>query len=322
MVRAADEVQFEAIPAAVSVARRWLRQRLADWSPDGVEAAQLVVSELVTNVVLHGVGPIGLALGPRAPGIVLEVADRSRAMPVMNRYGSGASTGRGLLLVDGVAKGWGVRACPNGKGVWAVVEDRPIAPGLPGGAAAASTERGQQPPEWEPPSDLLGEVRTRSSLPDRTLVAVRILALPLGVYLEAQRHNDALMREFHWLAERGAREGVPARLVELATELRTQFAPATEAIRSQVQAAIERGEGVVDLDMSVPRAAWEVLTRFSRLLDEADEFCERGELLTLASPPSLRRFRVWYLDQVLSQVGGGPAAPWPSGAPSTTEELA
>ena len=46
------------------------------------------------------------------------------------------------------------------------------------------------------------------------------------------------------------------------------------------------------------------------LLEEADDYCRRGELLTLATPPELVAFRNWYLGQVVEQIDGRPPTPW------------
>jgi hypothetical protein len=48
------------------------------------------------------------------------------------------------------------------------------------------------------------------------------------------------------------------------------------------------------------------------MLDEADEFCRQGKhLLTLATPPDLRRYRQWFLGEFVAQIGGRPPTPWP-----------
>jgi hypothetical protein len=48
------------------------------------------------------------------------------------------------------------------------------------------------------------------------------------------------------------------------------------------------------------------------MLDEADEYCRRGEhLLTLETPPELVRFRRWYLQEFVNQIAGAAPEPWP-----------
>ncbi|MCU1490730.1 MAG: putative sensor protein [Acidimicrobiaceae bacterium] len=316
------QLEVDAVPEGVSRARRWLRERLAGWSDDGLDSAELVLSELVTNVVLHGRGPVQLAARRDLDRVVMEVLDRSPAPPVINHYTSGASTGRGLLVVDGLADGWGVRSFPNGKGVWAVLRDLPMT-SADLARVGDGTERGQEPPDWPPPSDL-ERAAPIQQLSDLELVPVRILGLPVAVYLSAREHNDALLREFRYLLpehdpRRGASE-VPARLVTLAEEVRTRFAREGGAMRSQVEAAVAAGRLTVDLELSVPRQGWEALTRLTALLVEADRYCERGELLTLATSDELRRFRTWYAAQIAAQMSGEPPTPWPYGLSNAEEE--
>ena len=45
-------------------------------------------------------------------------------------------------------------------------------------------------------------------------------------------------------------------------------------------------------------------------LAEADEFCRRGELLTLATPPEYVAFREWFLGEIVRQLEGKPPTPW------------
>jgi anti-sigma regulatory factor (Ser/Thr protein kinase) len=85
--------------------------------------AELVISELVTNALLHGSGPIHCALEVEDVVLRIEVGDgdpvgaRVRARDLRHRD----PTGRGLAIVDAIALDWGVRASPASKVVWAVV---------------------------------------------------------------------------------------------------------------------------------------------------------------------------------------------------------
>ncbi|MGH9104130.1 MAG: hypothetical protein ACRDYD_14285, partial [Acidimicrobiales bacterium] len=142
-------------------------------------------------------------------------------------------------------------------------------------------------------------------------LTVAVLGLPLSVYRVVEEHNDALMREFAMIAKRPDAPGAPRRLVELVEEARARFPQEAESSRSQVEAAVEAGESSVDVELVVPVAARGMIIRLVELLDEADAFCEQGELLTLASPPEVRRLRSWFLDQVLRQLDGLPAERWP-----------
>ena len=107
--------------SAASRARRFTRDVLTRLGvADGVvDDAELLVSELVTNAVLHARSESRIDV-ERADGSVrVTVYDNSPALPRLRNYGADAVTGRGLLLVDRLAREWGVeKIAEKGKGIW------------------------------------------------------------------------------------------------------------------------------------------------------------------------------------------------------------
>lgn len=102
--------------------RRILRLFLTRWELDALaDAAELALTELVTNVVRHVPDRGCVVLILRQPqGLRVEVADGCPAPPrVAARDGDGlAAGGRGLLLVEAVTDRWGTDPDPTGKTVW------------------------------------------------------------------------------------------------------------------------------------------------------------------------------------------------------------
>jgi anti-sigma regulatory factor (Ser/Thr protein kinase) len=78
----------------------------------------LVVSELVTNAILHGGAAEQLRLRRTARRVVIEVFDRGRRMPHPRVADLKAESGRGLHLVARLADRWGARLVRGGKAVW------------------------------------------------------------------------------------------------------------------------------------------------------------------------------------------------------------
>ncbi|MEV0176721.1 ATP-binding protein [Streptomyces sp. NPDC050803] len=118
-------------PASVGLARRRVRDHLADWGHGPGDPARddvvLVVSELASNVVLHGSlteREFEVAVTVLADGSCLvEVSDEGVGEPRLREVGEDAESGRGLHLVEYVAAAWGIwqRGASGGKTVWAVV---------------------------------------------------------------------------------------------------------------------------------------------------------------------------------------------------------
>ena len=117
-------------PASVGLARRRVRDHLAEWGhgPDDPAPADaaLLVSELATDVVRHG--PLlerefEVAVTALADGsCLIEVSDEGRLEPRLRVVGEWEETGRGLRLVENIATAWGVWSRGrHGKTVWALV---------------------------------------------------------------------------------------------------------------------------------------------------------------------------------------------------------
>ena len=152
------------------------------------------------------------------------------------------------------------------------------------------------------------------SAQEADLYAVRLLQVPLDLYGRATEHHEELKREFALIAAArpAQREEIPARLLKLVAELRQQFGAFTAAPTGELQQALRRGDATVDVSYQMPAAAGDAAVEFERLLDEADEFCERGSLLTLATPRDVAAFRRWFLGEFAAQIGGRSPTPWPA----------
>lgn len=124
------QLEIRPDPAEVGRARRWARSRLAG---SGITADEplaetliLLVSELVTNAVVHTGRPAVLRLCLPAPvaeecasaTVRVEVADGSSRAPVPRCAGDDATGGRGLALVDCLADRWGWSPEGAGKSIW------------------------------------------------------------------------------------------------------------------------------------------------------------------------------------------------------------
>jgi anti-sigma regulatory factor (Ser/Thr protein kinase) len=80
--------------------------------------ATLLISELVANAVLHSGTPLEVVVRCNDEQVRVEVHDGSPVLPVRKHYSNMSGTGRGLLLVERMAAGWGADRTPTGKVVW------------------------------------------------------------------------------------------------------------------------------------------------------------------------------------------------------------
>ena len=138
----------------VAVARRFVGDQCRDWGcSDVVEDAQLVVSELVTNALIHGQSRCELRAGLSDAALRLQVVDSGAGMPDPQIAGEGDEHGRGLLLVSALCAAWGVEALPGGgKIVWAELL-RPL------------RDPGDGDPPAGAPTDVPGEVTPSGPVP-------------------------------------------------------------------------------------------------------------------------------------------------------------
>jgi len=125
---------FAAEPRSVAEARRFARAQLASWdAPELVDSAALVVSELVTNAVVHTGTTTTVELRLDAHALRVDVEDQhpGRGLPTgVHRPAEDAEGGRGLMITSALASSWGVEYNPRSKRVWVVCDrDRPRAEG-------------------------------------------------------------------------------------------------------------------------------------------------------------------------------------------------
>ena len=119
---------YQPEPTAAAAARRFVRDTLLSWGVTGeadgndelLDDAMLLTSELVTNAILYGHGPLELRAHTEGSALRIEVRDQEPASPPVLRSDADLTEigGRGLQLVDTLADRWGWSAEDAGKVVW------------------------------------------------------------------------------------------------------------------------------------------------------------------------------------------------------------
>ncbi len=247
----------------------------------------LLVSEVVTNAVLHAGTPIELRLEADANGVLVEVTDHCSALPVQRDYDPDASTGRGLGLVATLADRHGVETLPDGKSVWFALEI---------GETGAAAEGGN--PGGEPGAHAPTDWVTLAAPTGDDHRSVRLLDVPVHLFRAMRQHDEALLREHALIALESRGYHPPSNPIDAQ--------PVEEALRR----AAERGLGRVNINAEVdPEAAADARDLLD-VLASADEQAFEGELLTPPALPEVRWCRVWHLEEIAAQVGGADPRPW------------
>jgi serine phosphatase RsbU (regulator of sigma subunit)/anti-sigma regulatory factor (Ser/Thr protein kinase) len=181
-------------------ARRHLRAALA---PAGLEHvlddALVLVTELVTNAVVHAGTAVELHLDTTAPGLRVEVVDHGPGSSLTLRAPAPESSesGRGLHILDALASRWGTTHGPGSKSVWFEL-DRPVP--SPAASPARPAAARPVPPGWAP-AGAAGELPWSLLLPDDLVGRLDTAQVLLEL---VHRLGDALdLDDVHLLAADG-----------------------------------------------------------------------------------------------------------------------
>ena len=289
-------VDIELLPVATSAgeARKILRNALSGAeSDDSVDAAQVAVSEIVTNALVHAGTPMRLRVMLRGTALRVELRDGSPHLPHQRDYSSIAATGRGLHMVAQMVDRWGAYPDGRGKVVWFEIVDDDIESGAVGG---------QVP---------------HSRLPDAAgSVEVELFNMPLLMHAAWQEHAAALLRELMLIRldeELTALEGHAA--VSDALNVLFEQVPVPdlgEDPEAIMASATEPGVSVSRLVLRVPTSSLPHFDLLDEMLDEAVTLADLGELLSAPTQPELRVMRQWICAQVRAQTAGRHGLAWVS----------
>ncbi|MPY63103.1 ATP-binding protein [Streptomyces spongiae] len=112
-------VEYDPCPSAAGQARAEVRRQLECWGlTEHSETVELLVSELVTNALVHARSRLRLTLTAAHGVLRCEVSDADHRRPRVRRVKETAESGRGMFLVDALARRWGSHQDGQGKTVW------------------------------------------------------------------------------------------------------------------------------------------------------------------------------------------------------------
>ncbi|MCA1711831.1 MAG: ATP-binding protein [Actinobacteria bacterium] len=276
--------------------------------PDWIDAAELAVSEAVTNVVLHAHTQFEITVQMYDDHARIEVRDNNPVLPAQRGYGTEATTGRGMGLIAALSSEHGVTALgAEGKVVWFCIGD-PVPRDEEDVLAGWSDDLDLEEAEPAPPGS--GNVVLRN--------------LPPTLWLAAREHHDAILRELTLFRAEHTAENAGGADFAVADEARWLVERQVEA---EINAARAAGRAARPLPDAHPGALPEVplavdlvlsvgpdqVAAFAQLqdaLDEAERLAAEGRLLVRPGLPEIVAVRDWACEQVIAQVSGSPSSPW------------
>lgn len=283
---------------SVQDARTWAAEACRALGRDELtETAELGVSELVTNALLHAVGPIKVRMRGTREHPRVEVFDGSHTPPVPNlRLGDEdellSTIGRGLGIVATCSVAWGAEIETEGKYVW----------------FEPSVEFSDGPQiDGDIYDPALSGMVEREPLRDGQRIV--LAGLPVRPYLDFQRHYRELRRELRLLALAHEDDYPVAKSL---SALFRRFDDELQAARGmdELESAIDSGASTVDVELVVPHSNADTAAQMIDLLELADAFCRAERLLSLATTPAQLEFQRWYLGEFVEQAHGSSARPW------------
>jgi PAS domain S-box-containing protein len=274
-------VRLDPVPESARQARALVGEALEEAGLlDFADSATLLVSELVTNAIVHARTPIEVAVVATEASVYVGVSDGSGQLPARRDYGTQATTGRGLALVDVVAARHGTETHDDGgKTVWFEL-----------GAADDEVHHitGQQ-----------------GTPPDPTAVDISFREMPLRLARVWQQYVASLMREYLLLIWELDGD-VDGRLADQALA-----ADALADVAAALDAAPPPGGGDhVDVTLELARQHGERFEGLDRLLDAIMGMDGRDDMLTPRMQPEMRSLRRWICAEVRHQLAGRAPVSW------------
>lgn len=299
---------------APAAARHHVRDLLAGAGRDAwIDAAELAVSELVTNAALHAQTAIEVSVMLSPQEVRVEVRDYNPTGPRQRRYGAHATTGRGMGMVAAMTDHCGVIQLEDGKIAWFTLTAGAPEPSLDEILAAFDEEQWEVTPS--PPSS-----RTAVGPPPVTGRVV-LAGVPPTLWMAAQEHHDAMVRELRLYGASHPETRVDFASAEVArtalldlVDVEVRKAPSDTGrpvtLPEGHPSPLREVRAPVHLALDVPPAVAAASAALQDVLDAGEQLARDGALLAFPGQPEIVALRDWVCEQVQSQLRGVPPRPW------------
>ena len=281
-------------------ARHAIRAWLTDVGrSDLAEDAELAVSEIVTNALVHAGTSVEMTARLDTGFVRIEIADGNTHLPRTRDFDRSAGTGRGLKLLEQTVDRWGAELRGEGKVVWFELGDLTESSATPG----------------------LGDMADPAGV---GAVRVQLSDVPLLLMAAWLEHVGELLREHLLVQLTEDNAGVVLARHAAASEVLSLLEEQTPALELGL-APDELMAGAVEplvtaplLVLTVPAESVPLFAMLDELVDDAVRMADEGLLLTPPTQPEVRALRRWITGEVRRQATGAP--PQPRGAPSELDQ--
>ena len=276
--------------------RRFIRQVLQDNRRDDLcEAAELVISEVVTNALVHAGTDVHIAARVGRDGVRVEVSDGSPHLPTTKNYADLAATGRGLQLLEQMVDRWGVDPHAEGKTVWFEL-------GPPRGCPRDGRRWSSTTPRFP---------RARTTAWSSSCSAYRCSCTRPGRCRQSRccgstsspgsttttaptRSSGTQPPPTRWLCSRSS---CPPRGLD-------------DNPDALMAAAVEPYVSAERVVLSVPSSSVPHFSLLHEILETATAMADAGTLLTPPTQPEVQCLRQWLCSEVVEQSDGRSPEPW------------
>lgn len=283
------ETSLASEPMSAGVARRFVRDHLDESAvADGwVDTAELLVSELVTNALMHAGTEIGLTVSLFVDGVRVEISDGNPVHPVRRSTHESSTTGRGLEFVELFSDSFGVVDSRSGKVSWFSLGPAPA---------------------------LLAELdpSRRGASGDRPIV---LMDASLELFSVWQQHASAAVRESMLMSfsPEPSKAGKGATVVAGANDAIGALSRAESGVGFDDPSGREQADVLLVADDGLASH----FSDLRKVLERTVALARDGTMLVPPAPPEIIHFGDWVCDEVARQSDGTAPVSWRKSAPST-----
>jgi hypothetical protein len=146
-------------------------------------------------------------------------------------------------------------------------------------------------------------------------VAINLLGIPVALLQKASEEYEALFRELRLMKEHAESKLAstslfPERLSTLLAEIGTRFNGFGPGMNERWQDVVDGKVESYDWHLELPESAIEACKFYASVLEEADEFGQVAQLLTLPASDTSVAVRRWFLSELIGQLRGEAPTPW------------